>query len=161
MVCLELRLEAWDSSSGTTGTSGSLSCCLRKVKSPFELRGRARECSGVMARESGLNWHGSGNLKVFLELQQEVWVPSSCHGDLREPLVLSLGSQESFRVVRGLSGFPSSWWGLLRPHLQLRRETQVLLFLLWLHPFILSGVISPLISSSILGTYRPGEFIFQ
>ena len=26
------------------------------------------------------------------------------------------------------------------------------LFLLWLHPFILSGVISPLISSSILGT---------
>ena len=27
--------------------------------------------------------------------------------------------------------------------------------------FILSGVISPLISSSILGTYRPGEFIFQ
>ena len=37
------------------------------------------------------------------------------------------------------------------------------LFLLWLCPFILSGVISisPLISSSILGTYRPGEFIFQ
>ena len=34
-------------------------------------------------------------------------------------------------------------------------------FLLWLHPFILCGVISPLISSSILGTYRPGEFIFQ
>ena len=36
-----------------------------------------------------------------------------------------------------------------------------LLFSLWLHLFILSGVISPLISSSILGTYRPGEFIFQ
>ena len=35
------------------------------------------------------------------------------------------------------------------------------LFLLWLHLFILSGVISPLISSSILGTYQPGEFIFQ
>ena len=35
------------------------------------------------------------------------------------------------------------------------------LFLLWLHPFILSGVISPLISSGILGTYRPGEFLFQ
>ena len=35
------------------------------------------------------------------------------------------------------------------------------LFLLWLHPFILSGVISPLISSSILGTYSPREFIFQ
>ena len=36
-----------------------------------------------------------------------------------------------------------------------------LLVLLWLHPFILSGVVSPLISSSILGTYRPGEFPFQ
>ena len=35
------------------------------------------------------------------------------------------------------------------------------LFLLWLYPFILSGVISALISSIILGTYRPGEIIFQ
>ena len=34
-------------------------------------------------------------------------------------------------------------------------------FLLWLRLFILSGVISPLISSSILGTYRPGDFLFQ
>ena len=34
-------------------------------------------------------------------------------------------------------------------------------FLLWLHPFILSGVISSLISSSILGTYWSGEFLFQ
>ena len=36
-----------------------------------------------------------------------------------------------------------------------------LLFLLWLCLFILSGVIFSLISSSILGTYWPGEFIFQ
>ena len=35
------------------------------------------------------------------------------------------------------------------------------LFLLWLHPFIFSGVISLLISSSILGTYWSGEFLFQ
>ena len=35
------------------------------------------------------------------------------------------------------------------------------LFSLWFHLFILSGVISPLISSSILGTYGPGEFIFH
>ena len=35
------------------------------------------------------------------------------------------------------------------------------LFLLCLHLFILSGVISPLFFSSILGTYRPGEFMFQ
>ena len=38
---------------------------------------------------------------------------------------------------------------------------QLALFLLWLCLFILSGVISPLISSSILGTYWPGEFLFQ
>ena len=61
---------------------------------------------------------------MFLELQQEVWIPSSCHGDLREPLMLSLGSQESFRIVRGLSGFLSSWCGQLGPHLELRWETQ-------------------------------------
>ena len=36
-----------------------------------------------------------------------------------------------------------------------------MVLLLWLHPFILSGVISPLVSSSILGTYQPGKFIFQ
>ena len=35
------------------------------------------------------------------------------------------------------------------------------MFLLLLHLVILSGVISPLFSSSILGTYQPEEFIFQ
>ena len=99
------------SSVGTNGSSGSLSCCLREVKSLFELRGQVREYSGVTAGESGLDSHGRGNLKVFLELWQKVWVPSSCHGDLREPLILSLGSQESFRVVRGLLGFLLSWYG--------------------------------------------------
>ena len=38
---------------------------------------------------------------------------------------------------------------------------QLGIVLFWLHSFILSGVISPLISSSILGTYWPGEFLFQ
>ena len=35
------------------------------------------------------------------------------------------------------------------------------LFLLWLHPFILSGFISPLISSSIVGTNCPGSSSFS
>ena len=35
------------------------------------------------------------------------------------------------------------------------------LFLLRLHPFILPGVICPLISCSVLGTYGPGESLFQ
>ena len=35
------------------------------------------------------------------------------------------------------------------------------LLLVWFSLFFLSGVISPLISSSIMGTYRPEEFTFQ
>ena len=35
------------------------------------------------------------------------------------------------------------------------------LFSLWFHLFILSAFISPLLPSSILGTYKPEEFIFQ
>ena len=111
MVCLELWREAWGSSAGATGRSGSLSCCLREVKSPFKLRGPAQECSRVTAGKSGLNSHGRGNLKVFLDLRQEVWVPLSCHGDLREHLMWSLGSQECFQGVRCLKGFLLSWYG--------------------------------------------------
>ena len=58
------------------------------------------------------------------ELRQEIWVPLSCDRDLTEPLILSLASQESFRVVRGLSGFLSSWCRGLGPHPELRLETQ-------------------------------------
>ena len=43
----------------------------------------------------------------------------------------------------------------------LQHRTLLLSPVLWLHPFIFSGVVSPLISSSILGTYWPGKFIFQ
>ena len=35
------------------------------------------------------------------------------------------------------------------------------LFPLWFSLFISSGAVSPLFSSIILGTHRPGEFIFQ
>ena len=37
----------------------------------------------------------------------------------------------------------------------------LVIFSIWIHLFILSGVIFLLFSSSILGTYEPGEFIFQ
>ena len=57
---------------------------------------------------------------------------------------------------------PMQYFSLQHQTLLLSRHIHSwVLFLLWLHPFILSGVISPLISSSILGTYQPGEFIFQ
>ena len=63
------------------------------------------------------------------------------------------------------SNIPGSYAILLFIALDLASVTSHIhnwvLCLLWLHPFILSGVISPLISSSILATYRLGEFIFQ
>ena len=69
-----------------------------------------------------------------------------------------------FALIHGLD-IPGSYAILLFTALDLASITSHIhswvLFLLWLHPFILSRVISPLISSSILGTYRPREFLFQ
>ena len=68
-----------------------------------------------------------------------------------------------FALIHG-SNIPGSYAILLFTASDLASITSIhnlVLFLLWLHLFILYGVISPLISSSILGTYRPGEFLFQ
>ena len=69
-----------------------------------------------------------------------------------------------FALIHG-PDIPGSYAILLFTALDLASTTcrihNWVLFLLWLRPFILSGVISPLISSSILGTYRPGVFPFQ
>ena len=81
------------------------------------------------------------------------WVNSSCLTTSNLPWFMDL----TFQV-------PMQYW-LLFTASDLASITSPIhswvLFLLWLHPFILSGVISPLISSSILGTYWPGEFLFQ
>ena len=69
-----------------------------------------------------------------------------------------------FTLIHG-PNIPSSYAILLFTALNLVSITSPIhnwvLFLLWLGLLILFGVISPLISSSILGTYQPGEFIFQ
>ena len=58
--------------------------------------------------------------------------------------------------------FPMQYCSLQhRPCFYHQSHPQLGIVFVWLHPFILSGVISPLISSSILGTYQPGEFLFQ
>ena len=46
---LELWQETWGSSLVTTGNSGTHLCCLRKVKSPCELRGASQDSSPVGA----------------------------------------------------------------------------------------------------------------
>ena len=80
---------------------------------------------------------------------------SSCH---------LLFDHFQFALIHG-SNIPGSYAILLFTASNLASITSPIhswvLFLLWLHPFILSAVISPLISNSIFGTYRPGEFIFQ
>ena len=70
------------------------------------------------------------------------------------PLPIYLDSCISFQV-------PMQYCSLQHWTLLLSPVTSTTGYCFWLHPFILSGVISPLISSSILHTYRPGEFIFQ
>ena len=49
----------------------------------------------------------------------------------------------------------------IRPCFYHQSHPQLGVVFAWLHPFILFGVISPLISCSILGTYWPREFLFQ
>ena len=43
-----------------------------------------------------------GISRFFSSCGRKLWVPSSSDGDLRELLMVPMGSQESFRVVRGL-----------------------------------------------------------
>ena len=58
-----------------------------------------------------------------------------------------------------------NWWNIALHSIGLyfhhQSHLRLVVFLFWLCLFILSGVISPLISSSILGTYQSGELIFQ
>ena len=88
-----------------------------------------------VAGERGIalqSWQGNqasihvegGISRSFPICSRKLWVPSSCDGDLRELLMVPMGSQESFRVVRGLSGFLWGWCNGRGPHLQLRREPQ-------------------------------------
>ena len=69
-----------------------------------------------------------------------------------------------FSLIHG-PNIPGSYAILLFIALNLSSITSPIhnwvVFLLWLHPFLLSGVISPLISSSTLGTYDLGSSSFS
>ena len=62
----------------------------------------------------------------------------------------------TFQVPMAILLFPALDLASITSHIH-----NWVLFFLWLHLFILSWVISLLISSSMLGTYWPGEFLFQ
>ena len=86
------RAEApvWGFTRGTTGSSGSLSCGAREVKSPCEWRGGTRHCSRVMVGESGFKTREGGFSRSFSGCVRKPCVPSTCAGDLRELLRVSL-----------------------------------------------------------------------
>ena len=79
-------------------------------------------------------------------------------------LLLLLFDHSHFTLIHG-PNIPGSYVILLFTALDFTSITSHIhnwvLLLLLLHLFILSGVISSLISSSTLVTYWPGEFIFQ
>ena len=87
---------------------------------------------------------------------------TSCEMPLNEA---QAGIKIAGRNINNLSNIPGSYAILFFTASDLASITSHIhnwaLFLLWLHPFILSEVISPLISNRILGSYRPGKFIFQ
>ena len=87
------------------GNSGILSCFLRASSCHSSCEGeRGSDLESRQGIRLQFTWKGES--QGFLELRQEVWVPSKSNGDLREPLMLSLGSQESFHIIRGILGIP-------------------------------------------------------
>ena len=92
----------------TRGTSGFLSSHCRGIEPHLALRGESRGISCVVV----------GNFEFLY----------SFVGDIREPLMLPQGSQASFLVAWGTSGFLLSHYRGIGPHLELRRETQTRVF---------------------------------
>ena len=114
----------WDFSRGMTGSSGSLSCGAREVKSPCEWRGGMRHCSRVMVGESGFKMRWRRIFEVFLGLRQE----TLCSLDLCQwPQGASKGASEKSRYCgfgRGLSGLHCFWCNGRGPHLEWSQEPQ-------------------------------------
>ena len=100
MVFLELQRSVWEVSRVTMKNTGNLSCGPREVQSPFELQGGSRLCSQVTEGESVLKRDEGGISRYFSSCGRKTWVPSTCDGDLRELLIVAMGSQEHFGVWR-------------------------------------------------------------
>ena len=65
-----------------------------------------------------------GNSRSFSSCGRKPWVPSNCGGDLRELLMVPMGSQVYCGVWRGLLGLHWVWCNGRGPHLEFRREPQ-------------------------------------
>ena len=85
------------------------------------------ECGFVLE-----SWQGNrasrriegGNSRSFSSCGRKPWVPSNCDGDLRELLMVPMGSQVYCGVWRELLGLHWDRCNGLGPHLELRWEPQ-------------------------------------
>ena len=124
MVFLELQCNVCCFSRVTTGNSGNLSCSPMEIQSPFDCEG---DHSIALESRHGnqASRHVEGGIsRSFSNCGRKPWIPSTCDSDLRELLMVPMGSQGYCGVGRGLSGLQ---WGRCNgrgPHLELRREPQ-------------------------------------
>ena len=95
----ELGQEAQGSPQVATRIWGNLLSCNNGVKAPFELQLATWDCSRVAAVESGQIEGGCCGFSCIA--MKSSGFPSSCDGDLGEPVVLQKGSQSSFPVAWG------------------------------------------------------------
>ena len=96
---------------------------LHKGSIGMELRIALEALQGKRASsriEGGISWFFSRSSEILGILLKLRWY-------LREPCVLPLGSQTSFQVSRGLSGFPRRSCIGIRPHFALRWNVVVFL----------------------------------
>ena len=131
---LEMRWGTWGSSLVVSGNTCLLWSWDGYLKEPLELYKGSEVSFRVSRWNSGLlSRHCRGKLPL-LALRPEslgffrvaagsLGFLSSCNGDLREPLMLPQGSQDSFRVLRGSAGLLSRHFRGIGPHLIIRGES--------------------------------------
>ena len=88
----------------------------------------ARGGRGIDLESRQGNWVSrcveGGISRSFWICGRKPWVPLNCDGDLRELLMVPVGSQENCGVGRGLSGLHWVWCNGRQPLLELRWEPQ-------------------------------------
>ena len=104
--------------------SGNFLSCIEDVKDPFEAQ-RGGRISLDLLQKKRASSHVEGRISwFFLSCGRKLGVPLELLRDLRDPLMLPQESPVTMPVVRGFSGFLSSWYQVLGPHLELRLEPQ-------------------------------------
>ena len=75
MVFLELQQETWCSSQVIMGTSGTSSCCLRKVTSPCEFQRASQDSCPVGARSQSSSGVEAGTSGFLSSADMDLRVP--------------------------------------------------------------------------------------